>query len=210
MRKFHRRRRVKRKVGKAVKKYVKKTLDSFVEDKQAGGVIVAFNPLDTMSFVLVNGIAQGTNQGQRVGSSVRSKYLNLRLNFNQNTIARTRMRVMLFWDRQSNGANPTLSQLLTDTTAAQTYYSGINVNGSKRYKILFDRIYDFNVVGGATDAAENKHLQKRFKLKTIVKYNGTGATIADINTNALFLGFCAITTTAMTVSGNADFIYEDA
>lgn len=212
-RKRYARRAKKGKVAKATKRYVKKILDDRIEDKQAGTLVAAFNPTDTLTSVLLNGISQGTNQGERIGMAVRAKKLICRVLLNQNSsiaIARMRCRLLFFWDKQPNGGAPTLSQLFTTTTAGLTLYSPININGQKRYRILSDKIYDFPVDGGATDTPHNRSIVKSFKLKTITKYSGGGNAIGDINTNALYIGLIGQTANGMTASFSYDFRYEDA
>jgi len=53
-------------------------------------------------------------------------------------------RIIVYYDRQPNGANPTQADLLTDTVAAGTAVavtpqSGLNINNRDRFMILRDR-----------------------------------------------------------------------
>lgn len=200
-------------VPKKVKNYVKKEFDKLVEDKQGGNLIAGYDSSSTANYNLINGLAQGTNQGQRIGMSVKSKYLVLRIVFNQATgfeNTNQRCRFLLIWDRAAAGGAPSLAQLLTVTTAGSTFVSPININGSKRYKVLWDGNYVLQSHGGSTNVAEGRTIVKRFRLRTLCKYLDTGATVASIQTNSLYLLSMSQTDVAVRIALTYDFRYEDA
>lgn len=203
----------KAKVPKPVKTYVKKEFDKLVEDKQAGGLIAGFDSSYTGTYTLLNGVAQGTNQGQRIGMQLKNKYLILRLIMNQNAGfvgLSERIRVMLIWDKQPNGAAPTANQLLTITAAGQAFISPININASKRYRIVYDKLYSLQSRGGANNVAESKMITIKKNLKLNTKYMDTGATIASIQTNSLYLVTISQEDLAIRIAGTFDHRYEDA
>lgn len=196
-------RRKTKRVGKAVKRYVKRKFDSMIENKvfysQAQPTL-----LNTIDYIVLNTIAQGTNNTDRIGNRIRMKILRLRLSF-ENVLLTLPcwIRVFVLLDKQPNGALPTTTQLLFNTTGGNTYITNFNVNGRKRYKILFDRTLDISVQGGGTDVESQHHIIKNIRLKdTVTVYNSNAATTAAINTNALYL--CAMTN----IGANAVMRYD--
>lgn len=118
------------------------------------------------------------------------------------------MRVVVYYDRQANGASPSQAALLTDTTAAGTAAgvvpeSGLNMNNRDRFLILRDRkilMPSLGINGVAIGAnglvtCIDDHgkgslaYQEFIKLKGLeTLYNSTnGGTVADISAGAFGL-----------------------
>lgn len=122
-------------------------------------------------------------------------------------------RIMIIYDRQTNGAVPAIGTILGDTiaagtTATPTPSSGLNINNRDRFMVLRDRkvllpalgaagaTIDSNVVTCANDLCDKGGLnyQEFVKLKGLeTLYNTTAAgTIADISAGSfIILAFCA-------------------
>lgn len=112
------------------------------------------------------------------------------------------MRIVVYYDRQANGANPSQSDLLLDTdptgaATTTTVRSGVNINNRDRFMILRDRkVLLPNIgVGGVSPAdttfvtdlnvssGKGMNYQEFIKLKGLESlYNSTnGGTIGDIS-----------------------------
>lgn len=93
---------------------------------------------NTGSVALVSGIANGTGVSERVGNSIALKnaYMKLAIQATGPEGTKTRTRVILFEDKNSNsGTAPTVAQLLV----SDTMMSFLNKDNSRRFKVLFDK-----------------------------------------------------------------------
>lgn len=170
------------------------------------------------SVVLLNGLANGTAQNQRIGSKVSVMRLDSKWSIRNGVAATVNpvTRTIFFWDHQTNGVAPSLAQLLT----AVTVNSGYNVDNIFRFTILSDdthsqRIWPQNaggVVAPADVASFTTVLSRRFVVDEDTIWDGTGATVADIRTGGLFvatLSDVAAGTGAPTASMDSRIIYLD-
>lgn len=174
-----------------------------IEDKT-----VDLNPTEaaitsTANLILLNGIAQGTTDYTRVGSQIYNKQLELRLKVmcTKSPVAGdtgTTARIAVVWDKQPTGALPTYADIFTCETAAGTAVSDIfsfpNTTNEKRFCILKDYYYEWNVstkVAGAE--SETVNVNKGISTDTIclnswaTTFSGTTSGIASIATGALYL-----------------------
>lgn len=123
---------------------------------------------------------------------------------NAAALAQSYMRIIIYYDRQSNGANPSQATLLTDTNAAGTPgavtpYSNLNMNNRDRFMVLRDRkvllpevgingaSIDTNIVTTVNDLGKGGLAYQEFiKLKGLESlYNSTnGGTVGDISAGA--------------------------
>lgn len=123
---------------------------------------------------------------------------------NAAAIAEDFIRIIIYYDRQPNGANPSIADIVTNTdatgAATTTNYGFINMNNRDRFMILRDRrvatpqlaingvsdtpsslVTDLNVNGG-----KGFNYQEFIKLKGLESlYNSTnGGTVGDISAGA--------------------------
>lgn len=85
--------------------------------------------------VLLNGIAAGALTSQRVGRKVVLKKLSVRWMMDSATpLISTPFRILVFYDKQPNGAAP----LITDVLNLNTIQGNVNLNNSDRFIILKD------------------------------------------------------------------------
>lgn len=201
---------------KSVIKSVKRLLDNQIEDKQAGTNLSLISD-NIFQYSLINGIDQGAAQGQRTGTRIKSKYIDWYVSATQAGTGTTpqSIRIVMFIDRQPNGAAPTTAQLIVNTTAGQQFISPFNINGKERYKVLLDRIYYLERMGGATDTRVQKSYKGRINLRKYMSiYNGSGTTVASINTGAIYFGYVGDVASganaSVDIDGNISLIYEDA
>lgn len=137
----------------------------------------------------------------------------------------TRVRMMVFWDRQPNGANAVLAGdngLLENNVVTQLIFSPRNYKTIHRYTILHDELLLLTpqVVGNFTPASGitstvlpvNRMLSYYWKLSRQMKFDGVLKTIADVTTNSLNIAFFsseAITSNQPTFTGGIRMYYKD-
>lgn len=144
-----------------------------------------------------------------------------------NTVAAaaTRCRIIIYYDRQSNGANPAISDILLDTrsnaSTGTDVKSMINMNNRDRFMILRDRFIicpqieadgtTGGTVGGIVTDPNNSDGTKGLKYEEFIKlkgleslYNSTnGGTVGDISAGAF--GILAINDDS---AGNEAWIFN--
>ncbi len=134
----------------------------------------------TPTFDLLNGMALGNANGQRSGQSVKCQNVDLKILLTISASAATSFeRVMVVQDKQCNGAIFAIGSLLNGTNT----YSSYVVGGQNRFLVLFDETF-------ALSANGDQVFTKSIRLGTMmhVEYNtGNAGTVADINTNSLYL-----------------------
>lgn len=106
------------------------------------------------------------------------------------------LRIMVVYDRQTNGAPVQLSDVLASPGAAGlvgsgqvTVSSSNNLNNRSRFLTIFDKVYSF---GNADTTAKRISIYKKLNLPVIYTSNGPGANVYDvsqISTGGLFMAF---------------------
>lgn len=131
------------------------------------------------SGALVNGIAQGSGNTQRVGRAITLKSFLMRgyTSNSDSTGAYTGpVRVLVVYDRQANGTPP----LITDVLVGDSFYSVVNLNKSKRFLIIADTVQQ-----SSSSGFTSVKIFKKMQLET--QFSATGATIADINSGSIYV-----------------------
>ena len=137
----------------------------------------------TGSVTLLNGIAQGTDYNTRIGRKFTMKTLYCRMSLQPGATAANiaLARFIVVYDRQSNGAAP----LITDVLTAINDSSLNNLTNRDRFVIITDKVYK---VGLSTSMESGRQVWKKYlKCNLEVTNGGTGATIASIQTGSLYL-----------------------
>ncbi len=146
-------------------------------------------------------IAQGNSESERIGRKVTIRSINWRFNIDTGIQTDTAapnndtVRVILYLDKQCNGAAATAAQIL----ASADFQSFNNLANKSRFRTLMDRTYTLNLVAasGADATAEWKggrvddSLYKRVNIP--IEYDNTAttgalATIRSNNIGVLVLG----------------------
>lgn len=150
------------------------------------------------SVTLLNGVATGTDITNRVGRKLNIKSLKIGVNvFNQANVSSNlsigvSCKVSIIYDSQPNGAAPAYTAIYNVAHPL----SPLNLNNRDRFKVLWTKNF---VVGSYTTSAgsllatgsptnSTKTGYKKCNLPVI--FGGTGATIADIQTGAIYI--CAV------------------
>jgi len=107
---------------------------------------------NTSTYILMSNPAQGDNVEERLGLEIEAKYLNIKLQLAVvPSIYNVKYRIIVFWDKQANGAAPTLAAttdpskaILDDNIIGSLNYSPHNYRTKDRYMILMDKLYSIN------------------------------------------------------------------
>ena len=172
---------------------------------------------------VLSAMAQGDSAGTRTSESIQVKSIeiNFHINGDQSTLAALTtpfyqdVRLILFIDKATDAADPTVAEVLT----AATPTSARNATDSDyaRFRILFDRNYQ--VSDRATDTPAgiiNNFPQEQVcryykKLDLPVKFLGTSAADTDLGLNHIFLLTLSLKTTGTcaTFTGTSRIRYLD-
>jgi len=137
----------------------------------------------TGALVLLNGLARGDEINERNGREVvmKSVQINFGVQCTITTGTDQYARVLLVYDRQSNGAAPAITDILVsnNTTAVR------NLENRRRFKILMDRRYTLNQASEAGSKISDSFYRR---LRHPITFNsGDAGTVADITTGSLYL-----------------------
>lgn len=172
----------------------------------SGGVPLSLN--STGSICALNLIQVGSSMFNRIGRRI--EMISIRFSALYNPLSVTRVvptdygRIMIVYDRQTNGAYPALADILQDTdqTGANTTSSksGLNMNNRERFVTIMDKrlhLPQVTITGGAitamfpSDTFEFRVLSDEYrklpKLTTHFKADSNPAVIGDISTGALYI-----------------------
>lgn len=143
----------KKKVSKAVKKYVNKTIDQKNETKvfNSANTILSGTTLDNNGVIsLLSNIAQGVTLNTRIGMvaspmSMSFRYQGIAYSASANNVNPTFIRIILLQTRQSaaTAVVPTAAQVLESVGSALATVSAYDdvTTSTGQYKILYDRLH---------------------------------------------------------------------
>lgn len=125
--------------------------------------------------------AQGTDDNNRVGNSIKLKSMFMRASLMENGSATypTATRNIILIDRQPNGALPAASDILEDSAS---YLSPLNDDNGSRFLVIFDKCYITNIADG-----QMRCLKKFKKLNFHMKFSATSGAITSVSTNSLVM-----------------------
>jgi hypothetical protein len=150
----------------------------------------------------LNLVAQGTADNQRIGRELKIKGLYIRGQFEQNTsttvTSAIKMRLIIYLDKQANGAAATMGDIL-DTTVITTPVNAFrNLDNAKRFKILKDKRVQLNFYGhdgtNAFEHAVNFNYAWTPKKPLSVEFSSTTGGITEIRSNNI--GILLVSNTA--------------
>lgn len=131
--------------------------------------------------VLLNPLAQGVGNTQRIGRKCTLRSISFRfhtgLQAGGGTFTPTARRFIVVYDRNPNGAAPTVPDVFAQTL----FYAHQNLSNTDRFLILIDRIFE-----GSSSLGQN-YGQAYRQISLEMSFIGTGATTADIGTGAIWL-----------------------
>lgn len=178
---------------------------------------IAAQAISTTPFlVLLNGLAPGTGDNQRLGRRIQMKSIELKGYIQPDTATTTSVeRFAIVQDMQPNAAAPTFAGANDGIYDAATPIALRNISNKSRFKVLWDSGLITNVSTVTAPTASNAitTMEHYRKIDIPVQYNaGTAGTIADIQTNSLYfvgIGNIAAGTGDVTLVANIRIRYDD-
>lgn len=137
----------------------------------------------TGNLLLLNGLAQGNSAVTRVGRTVKMKSLFVRF---QASLASTSaghspLRFLVIYDKQTNAAAPAV----TDITVADYLAAPMNLNNSKRFIVLMDKVLE---EGLSTAGPGANGFEFYRKLDLNVEFNANSAgDVTDITSGSVYM-----------------------
>lgn len=183
-----------------------KDLQNKEELKYLDTYINAQLPAITGLLTLLNGMILGSTPGTRQANEISCTSIQFRASYRVDdayTIAGPTYRHLIVWDAQSNGASPTLGDILDQSVIVNPMLAPYKREYQKRFKILYDKAGSMNtthaysseqtagppITTTTTEVYEYMYYAKgKVPLSRVTKYRNaqnTG-TITDIATNSLF------------------------
>lgn len=144
-------------------------------------------------------IPVGSGQSERVGRSVRLRSIHWKYYIilpSTTSVAATSdsVRCVLYVDLQCNGA----AAAITDILASDEWQSWRNLNNSRRFHILYDKVHTLNSVSGAGQSATDNFgvdsISVEHHINTVnyqIEYSGTDGTLDELtstNVGVLLVG----------------------
>lgn len=172
----------------------------------------------------MNFIQTGDTASSRDGNQIYATSLQIRaqIQTDQDIVVPQRVRMIVFWDNQSNGADASISGgvqslMLASATVTGTYdfRNQITID---RYKILYDKTWTLNPQLKLTEAAGTvadnqpiaKNIEKYFKLGRVIDYSASTGAIVDLVKNTINVVFISdVGADQPTVTWNIRLLFKD-
>lgn len=194
---------------------MKKTGKSYLKDRNSKCADVnptSVSPTTSPNWILTNGIASGTEFSRRLGNKLRLSRLMFKYQIRPlvTTLATTenaRLRVVVIYDRQANGAAPSAwSDIFSGRTGADTVAASTlsvadampNVDNRDRFIVLYDRVHqlqptrtDASGYTASIDFGERlgRLVNKNMSLHGLpTYYSGTTDAVGSIRTGTVHIG----------------------
>lgn len=162
--------------------------------------IVGVTPITTAgSVALINGVATGTDYTNRIGRKIMIKSIYVRFATLPNTVTAPLgdiQRIMLIYDKQTNGAAPAVTDILNTAS----YLDVNNLNNRDRFVVLKDKTincWPAAYAAGAVTAGNPNTMSFKFYKKCNLEqiFSGTGSTVGSIASGGIFLLFISAAAT---------------
>lgn len=133
---------------------------------------------------LCNQVTQGVDANQRLGRRYTITSFGYRGTMQSVSLCPTR--ILVVWDKSPNGVTP----LINDILSTDNFNSMMQLTNADRFTIVSDKIYTNSVDGSSTGAVGSLIVKEYKKMALETVCLGTGATVADITTGALWIMAC--------------------
>jgi len=170
--------------------------------KKSVDVLVTTSPLDSTGLITpLNLLKQGPDLPNLLGTKALNTSIEMDwslVSLRQNTSIEYG-RIMIVYDKQSNGAIPTIPDVLLDvdltSTSGTDPFSGVNLASRNRFIVIRDIRLMLPLINTTATTALvfptdkdmlGGHIFRKISLETIYKVNAGGA-IADIESGTIFL-----------------------
>lgn len=134
----------------------------------------------TATVALLNGIAQGYTETQRVGRNVHMKSIFYRFvgNMAATTTGSSAIRLLIIYDKQSNTAQPPTTTILNADSIEQP----MNLFYNKRFIVILDE--EIECLG--TQGPQAFYRKGYRKINLPIEFSGNGAAITSISTGSIY------------------------
>lgn len=141
-----------------------------------------FTATTTAHIVYASGIAQGTDQGQRVGNSIKLQHISVIGRYQLNTAVTTfsTLRFMLIRDMENPGSQPVASDIFETVSGVVTSRSPLNWTNRKRFSVLYDQIACVDV------SSRGDVVRLEIPIEKHINYRSGLATVAAAAEGSLF------------------------
>lgn len=120
----------------------------------------------------------------------------------------TSCRTIIFVDKRSNGAVPTIAELMEANPGVDSLYN--NVNEGSRFIVLYDKLHHNAFPDSTTSISKSHHV--RLNVNRKMRFLNSGETATALGENMIYVIFIADTTSAdadtPTVTGNARLYFN--
>jgi len=169
------------------------------------------------SIFVPNLVAPGSGSYNRVGRKIMSRSLRIKASLEYlctqvaatGDISGAYCRMIVLWDKQPQGVLPAFNTVFAvtgqDGTETETLLAPLKYDQMDRYKVLLDKVYNFNIpAGGPANGDNNTVVQtvdeylRLNNLETVFSAQNSPAGIADIASGGLYIIFRASVNTVGT------------
>lgn len=199
-------------VAPKVKKYVKRCMNQMLETKRmirslsitnitGAGTIIPFELWD---------ITQGTTDASRTGNQIKIQRLFCRLTFSNDAVCK--IRVVVAWDRQPNGANAAILDILNTADTSSVYNPNTVVgHGGNRIKVIYDKTFFLELNVTATNDQRQfiwNWYGKKYGLPKTITFGANDGLVTDMASNNL-VGYCLANVDTADLVASAEIVYTD-
>lgn len=141
------------------------------------------------TIVQLTNLSQGNTNITRVGNGIKIASIYAKAIFCINASATvTQIRYMLVQDKQVNGAIFATADLIESVTDVRSVISPRNIDNTKRFRILHDKLIILNPNISAV-VSTCRYIKIYKKLDMHVRYDGNAGDITDLTQSGLFMVF---------------------
>lgn len=194
--------------AKKVVPYIPKQLKGEIKTVDVGLTLTSFRTFAAPPTpVLLNGTQTGSGFWNRIGSKTKMKSVQIRGTITQQATAlESLLRMIIVYDKQANGAFPSLGSILEsrDQSGGQsnTIYSNMKTESRDRFEIIRDETWRAPsatyTAGVQTNGPNYPGVDNEFEFNHFIKlgsrkatYSASTGAVSDITTGSLFVFFIA-------------------
>jgi len=150
----------------------------------------------TPSFTLLNPVTEGTDFTNRIARKMYMKSIEITsyIEYLRDQAQITFGRLVIVYDRQSNGTTPMWSDIFTDTTGSSTVMAPINLNNRQRFTIVRDCRLILPIINTQATLAnvfpsfvDNQFMHLYTKMNLETDFLNANAAATDISAGSLWM-----------------------
>lgn len=162
----------------------------------------------------ISGVAAGTDYNNRIGRKIMMKSLLLRFALSPIATASAPIgdvvRIIVFYDTQTNGVLPTIAQLLQNSQ----FDDPLNLDNRDRFRVIMDKYigmpasaYTAGALTAGSPTPKTMTKYRKFRLEGI--FSGTTAAVGSIATGGIFIAYLSRTNTVTNITWDARIRFVD-